>query len=155
MNSTYLEENKKAIYRIVEEMTDGFKSHKKTFLPKERTTAKEDVVVTKERHRRAPRYGVLLQQEGENYVYKYIRVIKQIIKQTYSLEDSMAEREATNIMCEYVLKQVYENCGYEFKTRYDEVVTSEDRSGRIKLFGILLLLILLVITGVGILIYGK
>lgn len=155
MNPTYVEDNKKAIDRIVQEMTLEFRNRQKEFLPKIQTTEPGEVVVTRERKGRPPRYGVKLTQEAENYVYKYVRVLQQILRQSYDIENYVVEREALDIMCIHVLKRVYENCDIPFETRYGEAVDKSMRSGKIKLVGLIFLLFILLVAIVAGIIWGR
>jgi hypothetical protein len=143
MNQQYIDENKKAFDKIIQEMTLGFRNNQPKYLPKPQTTEEGEVVVTRQKKGRVPRYGVKLTQDGEIYVYKYMRVIEQIIVQTYEIEKYKAENEAKDIMCLYILEHVFNNCNIPFETRYNEIISSDTRQGKIKFYGAIFLILLL------------
>ncbi len=147
MYEEYIEQNKKEISAIIQEMSDDFKEHKQDYFFRERISQEGDVAVDKAKKGSAPRYGVKVTQDCENFIYGYIRVLKGIIyKKNPDDDDRDSEAIAKDIMCTYILKEVYKNIDMPYNSRYQELINRRERYTKIKVIGILGFIICIIIV---------
>ncbi len=146
MEQKYVDENKKEIYDMINEISAEFKAKKSDYLPKEKTVKEGEVVVKKAKKTRIPRYGYTLKQDGENYVFEFIKKLSKILQEKYGLDKYEADCDSTDIICEYVLPHVFENLGIDVASKYDKIRARTSRNTVIKMIGVILLIVFVIIV---------
>lgn len=123
MEQRYITENKEAIETIIQAMIPTFKEN--DLLQKTAPIQSEQVVVIKKKNK-LYRYGISLTQEGEKYVHKNILTLKKYLAKKYQLDGFAAEKEATDIMCLYILKDVFKQSNLVFNSNYTRYREKKD-----------------------------
>ena len=153
MNQTYLNENKEFIDGIIESMVEGFKNNENSFLPPKPKT-QENVAVIQKQNKNLPRYGVRLTQDGENYVFNNILLIRDLLIKKYNIDSFDATKAATDIMAQYMLEKVYVANGYKFLSTYEELLKKKNLYFKIKFFGFFFFVIFFLVVIIAGLIMG-
>lgn len=142
MENKYITENQAALDKLIEAMTHAFKTAPLTF---KMEAVKSDEVVVVKKKVKLRRFGVAVNNEGDQYIHKNIQVFKDYLLQKYSLGKWEAEQIATDIICQYVLKIVYEKANLEFLSNYEQYQKKRLVYSYLKVGGFLLLIVLILL----------
>lgn len=134
--------------KIITETAIAFGSNVRGYVVGKASVKKKEVVAEREQ-KVLHRYGVHLTPNGEAFVYQQIRKIADLFQKEEGMDKYDAERAAKDIMCLHLLKEAFNIAHIPFVSNYEKQIARRDREFKLKMFGFILgLVLVLIVIGV-------
>jgi hypothetical protein len=143
MERKYVEENQEIITKMIDAMAPVFKENE---LLRKSAPIQSDQVAVAQKKEKLFRYGMSFTQEGEKFVYNYIVVLKDYLIKKYQIDRFTAEKEATDIVCLHVLKEIFLRNDTPFLSTYEQYIKKRELYALLKGISFILLIVTLAIV---------
>ncbi len=124
MDNQYLIENQEAIQKLIAAMVPAFQNN--NFVNKVAPIDNTEVVVVSKKEK-PRRFGVNVNGDGEQYIFKNVLLLTDYLVKKYKLDKYAAEKIASDLMGYHILEAVYKQAGLEYSSNYAKYVNKREK----------------------------